>query len=228
MTVGSLPPLRLVRRYDTHRLIPSKYNDGGDSVLARIASGADLDALFELEGATNDRLLAEQGRAAAIGPAELLAGVPYASIINAAFTHAHPLGSRFNGPDRGAWYAGFDLLTSQAEVIFHKSTEYAEIGRFTDSVTYDDYLADVSAELHDVRGNAHFADCLAPDSYVVSQTLAEQLLGDGSLGIVYPSVRRRRGVCLALFQPSLVANVRKAATWRFIWSGSPSPKVEQA
>jgi hypothetical protein len=226
---AELPALSLVRRYDTHRLIPSKYSLGGDSVLARIAgSDDDLAALFDLEGATNDRLLAEQGRAAAIGPAELVAGVPYASIINAAFTHAHPLGSRFNGPERGTWYAGFDLATSQAEVIFHKTTEYAEIGRFSDSVTYDDYLADVSAELHDVRGAPRFANCLSPGSYVASQALAERLLVEGSLGIVYPSVRWRRGVCLALFQPSLVANVRKGATWRFTWSGSPTPEVEAA
>jgi hypothetical protein len=219
------PPLSLVRRYDTHRLIPSKYGSGGDSVLARIAnSDDDLAALFDLESATNDRLLAEQGRAAAIGPAELVAGVPYASIINAAFTHAHPLGSRFNGPDRGAWYAGFDLLTSQAEVIFHKTTEYAEIRRFFDRVSYDDYLADVSAELHDLRAG-QFANCLSPTSYVASQALAERLLAESSLGIIYPSVRRRRGICVALFQPSLVANVRKGATWRFTWSGSPTPEV---
>ncbi len=38
------------------------------------------------------------------------------SISNGAFSHPHPLGSRFNGPDRGAWYAAFDLSTSQAEV----------------------------------------------------------------------------------------------------------------
>jgi hypothetical protein len=43
-------------------------------------------------------------------------GVPNYRIVNAAFVHAHPLGSRFNGPDRGAWYAGFEVETSQAEV----------------------------------------------------------------------------------------------------------------
>lgn len=43
-------------------------------------------------------------------------GVPYYRIVNAAFTHAHPLGSRFNDPDRGAWYAAFELETAQAEI----------------------------------------------------------------------------------------------------------------
>jgi hypothetical protein len=44
-----------------------------------------------------------------IGVRELLFGVPYYRVVNAAFTHAHPLGSRFNDPERGAWYAAFEI-----------------------------------------------------------------------------------------------------------------------
>ena len=77
--------------------------------------------------------------------------VPHAAVINAAFCHPHPLGSRFNGPGRGAWYAAFALETSQAEVGFHKTVQLAEIGRFEDTVTYDDYRCDFSASFHDLR-----------------------------------------------------------------------------
>jgi RES domain-containing protein len=136
------------------------------------------------------------------------------------------LGGRFNSPGRGAWYAAFELETAQAEVAFHKSVALAEIARTDDVVTVDDYLADVSAELHDLRGDTAHADCLAPDSYVRSQQLAESLLGNGSLGVVYPSVRRRRGTCLACFRPALVANVRRRATYRFTWKGSLEPHIE--
>lgn len=223
----TLPKRTLVRANDTHRLIPSKYSESGDSVLARIADDdAHLADLFELDGATNDRLLAETGLLPGIGVHELVFGVPYYRIVNAAFCHAHPLGSRFNGPDRGCWYAALEVETAQAEVAFHKSTEYAEVGRFDDSVTYDDYLADVSAELHDLRGDAVHAGCLAPDSYVASQALAERLLVDGSLGVVYPSVRREGGTCLGLFRPTLVMNVRKGPTYRLVWRGAASPSIE--
>ena len=116
--------------------------------------------------------------------------MPYYRIVNAAFCHAHPLGSRFNGPDRGAWYAAFESETAQAEVAFHKWVELAEVDWFEEDVTYDDYLADFSAEFHDVRDDDRFADCLAPDSYLASQDLAQRLLDSDSLGIVYPSVRR--------------------------------------
>ena len=226
-----LPRTSLVRQFDTHRLIPSKYSDGGDSVLARIADDdAHLRDLFDLDNATNDRLLAENDLLPGIGIHELVFGIPYYRIINAAFCHAHPLGSRFNGPERGAWYAGFDLKTSQAEIIFHKSVELAEVGWTEESLTYDDYLADFSATFHDIRDDKNFAKCLAPDSYFASQALAEALLAEDALGVVYPSVRRDGGTCIACFRPALVTHVRKGRTYRFRWSGGKKPVVtaEQA
>lgn len=222
-----LLPLALVRRFDTHRLVPSRHLPNGDSVLTRIAEDdAHLAALFDLDAATNDRLLAEDGRLLGIGPDELVAGVPNAAVVNATFCHPNPLGARFNGPDRGAWYAAFDLDTSQAEVAFHKSVQLAEIGRFDDSVTYDDYLADFSASFHDLRGaRPAFRKFLAPESYVASQELSERLLAEGSLGVVYPSVRHPGGTCVACFRPALVGNVRRARTYRFTWTGTAVPRI---
>jgi RES domain-containing protein len=225
--VTALPTRSLVRRYDTHRLVPSKFSDNGSSVLARIADDdGHLADVFDLDNATNDRLLAESELLPGIGVQELLFGVPYYRIVNAAFTHAHPLGSRFNGPDRGAWYAAFEISTAQAEVAFHRAVQLAEVARFEDDVTMDDYLADFSGEFHDLRRSSAFADCLDPGSYVPSQALAERLLDAGSLGIVYPSARRPRGTCLACFRPALVMNVRKGTTYRFRWSGDPAPMID--
>ena len=216
----------LVRRNDTHRLIHSKHSDDGSSVLARIAdSDGHLADIFDLDNATNDRLRAESDLLPGIGVRELLFGVPYYRVVNAAFTHAHPLGSRFNGPDRGAWYAAFETRTAQAEVAFHKAVQLSEVGRFEDDVTFDDYLADFRGEFHDLRGSEDWTDCLDPDTYVQSQALAERLFDGGSLGIVYPSVRRASGTCLACFRPALVMNVRKGTTYRFRWSGRPTPSI---
>ena len=221
------PRVSLVRQYDTHRLIPSKYSPRNDSVLVRIAEDdAHLTAIFDLDNATNERLQAENNLLPGIGIDELIFGLPYHSIVNAAYCHAHPLGSRFNGPERGAWYAAFDRATAQAEVAFHKAVELAEIDwKIEESITYDDYLADFSAAFHDLRDDKAFARCLDPESYVASQTLAAELLQTDSLGIVYPSVRRPQGTCLACFRPALVANVRKAKTYRFTWDPKGRLKV---
>jgi RES domain-containing protein len=221
-----LPPIRLVRQYDTHRLVPSRHLTRGDSVLADVAGDdAHLQAIFELDAATNDRLLAEQQLLVGIGLEELVFAVPHAAVINAAFCHPHPLGGRFNGPERGAWYAAFEVAAAQAEVAFHKSVQLAEVNRFEDSVTFDDYRADFSASFHDLRRARSFSGCLDPASYVASQALAERLLEAGSLGVVYPSVRHKGGTCLACFRPALVTNVRRDKTYRFTWDGKPEPLI---
>lgn len=224
----TLPAVSLIRQVDTHRLIPSRHLPKSDSVLADIADDDEhLQAIFELDAATNERLLAAQQLLPGIGLEELVFGVPHAAVVNAAFCHAHPLGSRFNGPDRGAWYAGFALQTAQAEVAFHKTVQLAEIGRFEDDVTYDDYLADFSAGFHDIRPpkGRGFKKCLDSQSYVASQALAERLMQADSLGIVYPSVRHAGGTCVACFRPALVGNVRRDKTYRFVWDGAAEPAI---
>lgn len=206
------PKTTALHQDDTHRLIPARYGDM--SVLARlIEDERELEGLFELDSATNDRLLGEANLLPGISVHELLFGVAYAHIVNAAFTHAHPEGSRFNGPERGAWYASFELETARAEVASHKAQELAEIRwREEETFTFDEYLADFRADFHDLRGDAAYADCLSPDSYVSSQRLARELLATGSAGIVYPSVRRGGGTCLGCFRPALVANVRQGGS----------------
>lgn len=221
-----LPPTALVRRNDTHRFIASKH---GQSVLARIAdSSRHLDDIFKLDIATNERTLVEGGIPGGIDVHELVFGIPYYHIVNAAFTHPHPLGSRFNGPDRGAWYCGFEIETAMAEIAFHKTIDLLEVGVLEDDVTYDDYTADFSAEFHDVRGGKRFVRFLDPESYIASQQLAETLLEAGSLGIIYPSVRNRGGTCIACFRPALVMNVTRHASYRFRWSGEPEPAIAPA
>ena len=225
--MARVPPIALVRQFDTHRLIPSRHSPGGDSVFVRIADDeAHLQSIFELDAATNDRWLAEHQRYPDIGVEELVFGVPCSHVINAAFCHPHPLGSRFNGPDRGAWYAGLALETAQAEVAFHKVVELSETGwTGEESITYDDYLADFSAAFHDLRRATGFRVSLDPRNYRSSQALAERLLAAGSLGLVYPSIRRAGGTCLACFRPPLVANVRRDATYRFTFSGTADPAI---
>lgn len=52
-----------------------------------------------------------------------------------------------------------------------------------------------------------------------------RLFEEGSLGVVYPSVRHSGGTCIACFRPALVMNVRKGPTYRFVWSGPGAPEV---
>lgn len=210
-----LPPTIRLRQDDTHRLVPRKYALGEKALLSRlIDEDSELDLLTELERATDDRVLGEAGLLPGIGVRELVFGVSYAYIVNAAFTYAHPAGSRFNGPTRGAWYAAFQLETSQAEVAFQRGRELREIAwQHAEVFEYVDYLADFRAEFHDIRKRTEFRACLAPHSYADSQKLAGTLLGQGAAGIVYPSVRdKSHGDCVVCFRPALVTNVRRGTS----------------
>jgi RES domain len=221
---STLPRVSDVLRDATHRLIPWRYSDPeepgpekisrDDSVLTRLTDNiADLNALFELEGATNDRLLGEAGLLPGITLRELVFGLPYSHIVNAAFTHPNPAGSRFNGPERGAWYAAFARSTSELEVAYHRGKELQEINwQESETFKYVDFLADFRGQFHDIRSDRRFRNCLDPNSYSTSQQLAARLLEEGSAGIVYPSVRHKSGTCIACFRPALVNNVRKGAT----------------
>ena len=224
-----MPAIKLteLRQFDTCRLIPSRFADVEDSVLSPLADNTDeLHELFELDNATNSRLLGEYGGLPGIGVDELVFGVPNFRIINAAFTYPRPEGSRFNDGERGAWYCAFDAATALAEITFHKTVEYQEIERFDDSVSYQTMLADFTSTFHDLRGAKAFAKCLNPHSYIDSQQLALQLQEAGSLGLIFPSVRRDGGINLACFRPALVGNVRKGQAYRLTWAGSPTPTVE--
>jgi RES domain-containing protein len=222
------PRLTQLRQDDTHRLIPARYSEDGASVLARLTSDRRrLQDLFQLEGATNERLLGESNLLPGITVHELVFGIPNGHIVNAAFTHARPEGSRFNGADRGAWYSAFTLETAQAEVAFHFAQSLREINwEESETATYREYLADFRGEFHDIRRSPEYAECLDPASYAASQGLARQLLKQGSAGLIYPSVRHRGGTCLACFRPALVVNVRK--NWIVTLEFSPAqttPKV---
>jgi len=219
------PKISSLRQDDTHRLIPSRHSD--ESVLNRLAEDEkQLEELFELDGATNDRLLGEANMLPGIGVHELLFGVAYAHIVNAAFTHAHPAGSRFNSPTRGAWYAAFELETAEAEITFHKTQELTEIHwQESETFTFRDYLADFRADFHDIRGDVQYSDCLDPDSYRDSQKFATELLASGSAGIIYPSIRNSDGTCLVCFRPALVTNVRRERTVTLAFDNAGQPPI---
>jgi len=221
-------PVASVDLANTHRLIPAKYSRSG-TVLSRLTDDEQmLDELLELDGATNDRLLGEEGLLPGIGVHELVYGIDYAHIVNAAFTHAAPDGGRFNSSERGAWYAGLERETSLAEVAFHKQRQLEEVAWPEDEIAiFDDYVADFTMPAHDLTSaRPQFRKYLRPEPipecYAEPQALASDLMARQSHGILYPSVRRDGGQCLVCFRPALVYNVRRGKRLQFtVRAGEP-------
>jgi hypothetical protein len=190
-----------------HRLIPSRFPPIG--VFDSVATAADLEAVMELAGWTNDRLVAE--RIARLPQAEWVYGQPNASIVMAAFLHVGPIGARFNGPDLDAWYASARLVTAAVEVAHHMRREAVARGVAGMQRQFRQYSSRTIGAYLDIRGRrADLPDVYAPDSYAASQRLGEKVRADGRAGILYDSVRHDGGVNVAVHRPRNVVDVVQA------------------
>jgi len=216
---------RFVRWTAAPRLVASRYPAVG--LLDRVASAADLEALFELEGWTNDRISGELGLLRTIPREEWVTGRPMASVVMAAFCHPRHGGGRFSSGDRGAWYAARTIDTALAESIYHRTTELREVGAFETRVEMRVYLADFNARFTDVRSRNTPRSWYDPASYVASQQLGRTIPESRGHGVVYRSVRDSEGECLTCFRPAPVRNVRPGGHYEFRWSGRQAPPLRK-
>ncbi|MBY2905727.1 RES family NAD+ phosphorylase [Rhizobium leguminosarum] len=191
----------------SYRLIPSQFPPIG--LFETVTRAADLEAVMELVGWTNDRLVAD--RIQRLPKDQWVYGAANASIVMAAFLHVAPGGMRFNGPDLGAWYAADDLRTAAAEVGHHLRREAVARGVATMARTYRSYSANLIGDYLDIRGE----QTLRPDvydgtSYAASQVLGEEVRSSGGAGILYDSVRLRSGVAIVAHRPRNIQGVAQA------------------
>jgi hypothetical protein len=193
--------------FPTYRLIPSQFPPIG--LFDTVATAADLSAVMELVGWTNDRLVAS--RIARLPQQEWVYGRPNASIVMAAFLHVSPTGMRFNSPDLGAWYAAGEIETAAAEVGHHLRRE--AVSRNVPELTrvYRSYSARLNGVYLDIRGQqAERSDVYASDRYEASQQFGEAVRRAGEAGILYDSLRRRGGTNIVAHRPTNVLDVTQA------------------
>jgi RES domain-containing protein len=190
------------------RLIPSRFPP--ISAFDNVAAAADLEALMELEGWTNDRLVAE--RLARLPRDEWVYGTPNASVVMASFLHAPLAGSRFNGPELGAWYASAGLVTAIAEVAHHLRREAVARSALEMRRTFRCYVSRLlSRDYRDIRGQQqHRTDLYDAQSYSASQVFGAAVRAAGHAGIVYDSLRHQGGTNVVTFRPRLIVDVTQA------------------
>ena len=197
-----------------------------DPVLLHLVSASMLDDLAEIESATSGRLHDER-----VDTHAYPKGRPHAAFVNAAFTYFRPRElNRFNGPNRGAWYAALEVPTSLAEVSHHIGRELRRIGNFRATVDYAEMWASFAGAFVDLRAVTPKPACLHPDAeigYPAGNALAAETMAAEHNGIVYPSVRRRRGTCIVALWPHAVQSVSPGTIWRIAWTGTPEPTIER-
>lgn len=190
-----------------HRLIPSQFPPIG--LFDTVATAADLSAVMDLVGWTNDRLVAD--RIDRLPQSEWVYGVPNASIVMAAFLHVVAGGMRFNGPELGAWYAANDIRTAAAEVGHHLRREAVARSVAAMSRTYRAYTATLLGDYLDIRGQqAKHPDLYASDRYDASQKFGEELRASGGAGILYDSLRRQTGINVVALRTHNITDIVQA------------------
>lgn len=201
-----------------------------DAVLKSLVDDEDeLDLLAEIEQATSTRKIAEERGISDLAANELVYDVPHAYFINASFAYAKPQQpNRFNGPNRGAWYAALDVETCLAEVSFHLTNFLADAGDFNATVEYAEMFCSLAGEFLDLRVVPDHAALGAEKAtaYPVGNALAAKARVSGLNGIIYPSVRKQGGTCIVALRPAAVQGVRQGAIYRLVWKGAPTPSVD--
>lgn len=201
MTAG--PPLSEVNWSDARRIISSRYPPV--DLFEDISDPRDWDLLAAAESKTNARIAETVGRLDLVPPERRIAGHG-ASYVMAPFVHVSPdWAGRFHDGSFGAYYAANRFETAVVETAYHKGVFYAATqetpGWFSQ---VRELVGAIAHVFHDLRGSDAFKQCLAPDSYAMSQEFARNLRAAGSNGIAYPSVRDADGECLAAFWPDVV------------------------
>ena len=192
-------------RGPSYRLVPSRFPP--IDAFEGVASAEDLEAVMELEGWTNDRLV--ETRAARLPRRQWVFGRNNASVVMAAFLHGAPGGNRFTGPDLNAWYAGLSEKTAIAEVAHHLRRQALYEGRQQDRMTFRCYGARVTgANYRDIRGQqAERPDLYDRRSYDRSQIFGEAERAAGRDGLLYDSLRHAGGENVVCFDPTKILDV---------------------
>jgi RES domain len=215
--VGVNIPISRVTWQPCWRIIPSRFPP--IQLFERVADPSDLEAVMEIEGLTNPRLRDEVGDIRLVALEDRISG-PGTSIIMAAFTHLNPDGSRFTDGSFGVCYAARELDTAIEETKYHR----AKFMRATDEGRMEldmrVYVIDLAGLVHDLRGlKLNFPLVYHPESYGPAQHLAVELRKQGSQGVVYDSVRRPGGECVAIFRPPVLSNCRQERHLCYVWDG---------
>lgn len=214
---------RIAAPQPAFRLIPSRFPPVG--LFDTVTSPADLEAVMELAGWSNDRLVLE--RLARLPQSEWVFGRANSSIVMAAFLHAPVQGARFSGPDLGAWYAAAAINTAVAEVAHHLRREVVARRLPGMSRTYRSYSCRIEGRYEDLRGRQGDPIYASAD-YAAGQAYGEAERAGGGDGLVYASVRHAGGSNVVAFRPSKILEVTQGEHLEIsVLADSPSIAVRR-
>ena len=160
---------------------------------------------------------------------------PGAVYVMGPFAYPSPDGTRFGPPSLagdsfGVYYAARDEATAIAEVKHHRVAFLAAVRAPAQDLDFEVLKAAVKGtHFYDLRDRQRdFPDVYSPTDYSASQRLGVQLRARDADGIVYDSVRREGGECVAVFRPRCIGTCKSVKQVIFRWDGEAISAVLEA
>ncbi|MFZ5605324.1 MAG: RES family NAD+ phosphorylase [Pseudomonadota bacterium] len=199
-----------------YRIIPTRFPP--INFFERYTPPELMEAAFEIESMTNERLREEAGELHRVAPEDRVSG-PGAGTVMAAFTHTgNP--SRFTNGSFGIYYCARELETAIRETVFHRERFLGATQQTACEIEMRVFKGTLEKPLLDVRG-AEFSHLLNPDpdAYAASQQFGNDIKQRNAWGVVYPSVRNVQGQCVAAFRPPAVSLPVQSKLLAYHWNG---------
>ncbi|HEY9514862.1 MAG TPA: RES family NAD+ phosphorylase [Gemmatimonadaceae bacterium] len=188
-------------------------------VSARHTPAAAFERIADREEAAELLQIIAAGRPARFDPADVTVG-DGAGWIVAAFLRGGA--ARFNDETFGAFYAAREEATAVMETQFHYARFLRDAREGYVLLGARVLLADVDARPVDIRARSdELSEIYDPEPahYSAAQRWAAEQRREGADGIVYDSVRRSGGECVAIFRPRLITSCRVGDQLAYEWGG---------
>ena len=184
---------------------------------AGIADFGEWQAVMEIAGTWDPAHSGPTGNLVGL-PRDCWVTGPGSIYIMAPFAFRQP--GRFGDGSHGVLYAALDEPTAIAEMASGRARflREARAGRETlDTLMLSLTLAGTLEDLRPLFAEGHAI--YDKQDWTAGQACAAALRAAGADGIVYASVRRAGGECVAGFRPDLFADCRPGRAEQFFWDG---------
>jgi len=225
MAAFKLPEKRQIRWTKHHRIIATKYPPV-DLLDRTDMSEAEKRAFFALIGSVNPRLRQEIGALNLVRQGDMVSG-PGASYVMAAFTHIG-FPSRFSDGTYGIYYAARKQETAIYETAYHRERD--AVNHCLGAYEFDmrAWIGALKKPVYDIRlGHNTLHQKNIDSAYPKSQRWANHLLqaDPDAWGIVYRSVRKQGGECLAALRPPAVSLPTSGSLLTYVFNGEKITSV---
>ncbi len=186
------------------------------NIFEEISEPGDLDRVLALEALTNPRLREAAGHLKHVALEDRVVG-PGAAFVMAPFAYPHV--GRFTDGTYGVYYAGRELQTAIAETTYHRSLLWLDTNEMPFVSENRLIEARVQARMEDAKQQTNASELLSPSEYGPSIVFGRRVYERGGDGVIWPSVRDPRGICVGGFRPRPFSSARTTTYLGYRWNG---------